>query len=180
MVTTRLRGKVGDQLVFRTRGDKTYVSVAPEHKDREPTDAQKAHAKLFQEAIIYGKGVVADPVLKDTYQQAAVGNQTAFNVAVADFLHAPQIDEIDISKYSGQAGNSIRVRATDDFKVVQVLVSIYNSDNSLVEEGFALQDKNQVDWIYTTTANNADMQGDKIVIKVSDVPGNLTQKEETI
>lgn len=180
VVTTRLKGKVGDLLVFHTRGDKTYVSTAPEHKNRERTEAQKAHAKLFQEAIIYGKGVIADPAMKEAYQQGAVGNQTAFNVAVADFLCAPQIEEIDVSNYSGKAGNSIRIRATDDFKVIQVMVSIYNSGNTLVEEGYAIQDRNQVDWIYTTTADNTNIQGDKIVIKASDIPGNLTQKEETV
>jgi hypothetical protein len=180
VVTTRLRGKVGDLLVFRRRGDKTYVSTAPEEKDRVLSPAQKEHAKRFQEAIIYGKGAIADPALKDAYKQEAVGNQTAFNVAVADFLHAPQIDEVDVSKYAGKIGNSIRIRATDDFKVAQVSIAIYNSDNTLVEEGLALQQGNQLDWIYTITVDNGDLQGDKIVIKATDLPGNLTQSEQAV
>ncbi|HEY4787282.1 MAG TPA: hypothetical protein VIH57_14585 [Bacteroidales bacterium] len=180
VVTTRLRGKVGDLLVFRMKGNKTYVSTAPEDKERVPSVAQKAQTKRFQEAIIYGKGVIADPTLKNAYQLSANGNQTAFNVAVADFLHAPQIDEVDVSKYTGKAGDIIRVRATDDFKVAQVQISIYNSDNTLVEEGLAKQQTNPLDWVYTITVNNPETQGDKIVIRASDLPGNLTQSERAI
>jgi len=180
LVTTRLSGKLGDLIVFRTRGTKTYVSTAPEVKERVPSEAQKAHIKLFQEAIIYGKGAIADPDQKKAYLEAAVENQTAFNVAVADFLNAPQIDEVDVSMYEGKVGNTIRIRATDDFKVVQVMVAIYTTDSTLVEQGSAKQDRNMVDWIYTVTEDNGDILGDKIIIKASDLPGNLTQSEQTI
>lgn len=178
VVTTRLRGKVGDLLVFHQRGDKTYVSTAPEHKDRELSDAQKSHLKLFQEAILYGKGVISDPVMKDAYQDAATGNQTAFNVAVADFLHAPQIDEVDVSLYTGKVGDRIRVKATDDFKVAQVTVAIFNPDNALVEEGMATGPDKYGYWVYTTTVSNDNLRGDKLVIRAFDLPGHHTESEQ--
>jgi hypothetical protein len=46
--------------------------------------------------------------------------RTAFNTAVADFLNAPDIDTIDLSGYTGQPGDLIRITVTDDYKVQEV------------------------------------------------------------
>ena len=66
---------------------------------------------------------MADADAKAAYASKAGDTRSAFNVAVADFFNAPNIDAIDLKAYSGTAGNSIRVRVTDDFRVVQVQVS---------------------------------------------------------
>jgi hypothetical protein len=180
LVTSKLSGKLGDQIVFRTRGNQTYVGVAPSKRESEPTEGQIEHQKLFQEAIIYGKSINADPAIKAEYKESAIENQSAFNVAVADFMQAPHIDEIDISNYAGKKGDLIRIRAHDDFKVVQAFVSISNADSSLVEEGMAVRQSNGLDWIYTVSAVNNNIAGDKIVIRISDMPGNITTGEKTI
>lgn len=70
------------------------------------------------------------------------------------------------------------IRATDDFEVVTVMVKIENADGSLVEEGNAIN--NGAEWIYTATALNADLSGDKITITASDHPNNLTEKSESL
>lgn len=179
IVTKGFSGKL-DTIVFRVRGGKTIVSTAPERKNRELTDAQKNHRKYFQEAILYGKSVLADSARKAQYQEVAEEGQSAYNVAVADFLNAPSIEEIDVSKYTGQPGSTINVQAYDDFKVAEVQVAIYNSDGSLVEKGFAVQQPDLADWLYTATTQNGDLAGDKVVVRVSDVPGNLTQMESNL
>jgi hypothetical protein len=130
--------------------------------------------------VIYGKTQIANPEAKATYQEKAKGMQNAYNVAVADFLHAPSIDEIDLTKYKGKVGDSIRVRVMDDFKVAEVQLTIYNSDGSLVEQGPALQQGNVLDWIYTAQAENATLTGDKIVVRASDKPGNIAQQEQLL
>jgi hypothetical protein len=180
IVTTGFKGKVGDLIVFRTRGNKTYVSESPKITAHELSPKQKAALKRFQEAVIYGKGCMADAVTKAAYQNGVEGNQSAYNVAVADFLNAPQIDEVDLSTYKGQVGNTIRVRATDDFKVTQVTLAIYNSDNTLVEEGKAVQAADLADWVYTVTKENTNLTGDKIIVKASDLPGNITESDQMI
>lgn len=101
-------------------------------------------------------------------------------MAVADFMRAPHIDEVDVTQYTGQTGSTIRIRAVDDFKVVQTAVSILNADSTVVEEGNAIQQTNGIDWVYTSTAQNGSIVGDKIVIKVSDTPGNITIGEKTL
>lgn len=99
---------------------------------------------------------------------------------MADFLHAPDIDVIDLLGYSGAVGDSIRVRVIDDFKVVQVQVIIYNADGSVVEQGDALQQANGLDWLYTATAANPTTSGDRIVIRASDKPGNISEQEQIV
>lgn len=71
IVTTGLRGKLGDLIVFRNRGGKTYVASAPEKKEHELSDAQKKHRHDFQNAIVYGKSVLADPAKNAAYQAEA-------------------------------------------------------------------------------------------------------------
>jgi len=78
-----------------------------------------------------------------------------------------------------QCGDTIRVRVTDDFKVVQVRVTIVNEDGTQVEEGDAVQQDNMLDWVYTATADGGDTAGDKIVVRASDKPGNITEREQS-
>ncbi|HCR89941.1 MAG TPA: hypothetical protein DIW50_05680 [Prolixibacteraceae bacterium] len=178
IVTTGLSGKLGDLIVFRNRGGKTIVSKTPRKKEQEPSEAQEQHQLRFQEAILYGKTSIADPRRKAVYNASAEEGKSAFNVAVADCLNAPQIREIDLSHYTGQPDSYIRVHATDDFQVVEVTVTILNADGSEVESGYATTEPGTGWWRYTATALNESLDGDKIIIRASELPGNLTQKDQ--
>jgi hypothetical protein len=50
IVTTGLSGKLGNLIVFRNRGGKTYVAKAPKKKQTEWSEAQEQHRLKFQEA----------------------------------------------------------------------------------------------------------------------------------
>jgi hypothetical protein len=173
-------GKIGDMLVIRQRAGNTILAQAPGKRDGEMTEKQKEHIGKFQQAVLYGRSQIADADSKAEYVEKASGMKSAYNIAVADFFHAPDIDEIDLSNYSGAAGDTIRIRAMDDFRVEEVKVSIFNGDGSLVEEGLAVQDDNELDWIYTATARIESLEGDKIVVSVSDKPGNVTEEEAEV
>lgn len=73
----------------------------------------------------------------------AKDGESAYNVAVADFLNAPDIKEVDFSKYTGEVGSQITICAIDDFKVTDVQVEIFDSTGVLVERGGALQQDSQ-------------------------------------
>jgi hypothetical protein len=49
----------------------------------------------------------------------------------------------------------------------------------LVEEGEAVQGAGKV-WVYTAVQNNENLDGDKIVITVSDLPGNVVSEEQDL
>ena len=179
VVTHGLSGKIGDLLVFSQRAGKTVVSKVP-HRTAAATEKQMAHRRRFQQATIYGRTVQADPQLKELYGQAAKKGQTAYNIAVADMLQAPDIERIDLSGYTGQPGDTIRIQVTDDFSVKEVKVTITNADGSLVEEGAATPDAIGYQWKYTATSANDDLDGDRIVITASDMPGNISKEEQTL
>jgi hypothetical protein len=102
---------------------------------------------------------------------------TAFVLAVADFLHAPSVDEIDLTGYTGRPGGTIVVRASDDFEVVQVSLVIRAGDGTLVEQGPATLESGA--WRYTTTV--AAPVGAPVVVEVTacDRPGNKTVESLT-
>ena len=173
IATEGLSGKVGN-FVFRRRksDDKIFVARRPVRSDEEPSEMQKAVQRKFQRAIIYGKSAIADQDTKTLYAAKATGGRSAFNVAVADYFNAPQIESINVDGYSGAIGSTIVITATDDFAVASVHVKIENMDGSLVEEGEAVMDGSEIDWIYTATAANESLVGDKITVTAFDMPGN--------
>lgn len=181
LVTKGLSGMIGGTLVFRTVGDNTIVSSAPSPSG-PPSDAQKEQRERFQQAVIYAKGSMADPVTKAEYQEAVQGKgqANAYNIAVADFFNAPNIVDVDFTNYKGKVKDTINIKVTDDFKVERVTLAIHNPDGSLVEETEAVQQSSGIDWLFTAKVANADLKGDKITIKAYDMPGNETQKEQVL
>lgn len=179
IVTTGLSGKLGDLIVFSNRGGKTVVSQAPKERTGEFSEAQKAVHLRFQEAILYAKSSLKDEQTKEAYKASAKPGQSAYNVAIADFMHAPHIDEVDISQYNGEPGSKIRIRALDDFSVAEVSVSVVGTDSTELESGMAVLQPDAW-WEYTTTGANENLQVAKIIIRVTDLPGNLSEKEQEL
>jgi len=180
IITHGLSGKVGDLIVFSQRNGKTIVSRAPKEKVGDYTANQKAHQLKFQKATLYAKSVMQDPDQNQMYSAAADASKgiSTYNVAVADLLKAPDIETIDLSAYTGKKGDVIKIIVLDDFAVKAVTVKIENADGSLVEEGSAVD--SGFEWIYNATENNKDLAGDKITIKATDNPANLTEKTQTL
>lgn len=180
IVTHGLSGKVGDILVFSQRNGKTIVSKAPKDRTGEASAKQKGQIAKFQQAVIYAKTALQDETTKALYAAAASSEKgvSTYNVAVADLLNAPKIEEIDLSNYKGNINDTISVRVTDDFQVVTVKIIINNADGSLVEQGNATLQG--VKWVYTATVKNDDLSGDKITIQATDIPENLSEKTEII
>lgn len=176
VITHGLSGKVGDILVFSQRNGKTIVSKTPKERKGEASIKQKEQMAKFQEAIIYAKSALLDPITQELYAAASKSRKgiSTYNVAVADLLNAPKIEEIDVNNYSGEINDTISVKVTDDFQVVAVKVIINNGDGSLVEQGNATL--KGIKWIYTATVKNDDLSGDKITIQATDIPENLSEK----
>ncbi|MFT3751831.1 MAG: hypothetical protein QM800_02785 [Paludibacter sp.] len=181
LATEGLSGQVGN-LVFRRRKEdgKVFVSVHPSPYEGEPSEAQQKVNLKFQEAVIYGKSVIADPAMKALYGEKAAAGQSAYNVAVADYFSAPDITEVDLSGYTGEAGSVIKVKAVDNFKVTRVQVRIAGVDGALVEEGDAVLHADGLSWMYTATQKNESPTGDKITVTAWDMPSHSTAKTTEI
>ena len=176
------RGNVGKQYVYKRRGDDTHIARMPARKKNAvPSQDQSRVRDLFAAASLYAQGAVSSPDLKKEYQKKATVGRTAYNIAFRDFLKKPVVKHIDSGFYDGTPGSIIVVTARDDFRVVQVKVSIRTAAGSLVEEGNAIQ--NTIDrskWTYKAMQTNASPPGSIVIATAIDLPGNEGVLEKTL
>ena len=146
-----LSGLLGDQLIFkRDRMGRTIVSRKPNFENRVFSEDQKQHQSRFQEAAAYAKAAAkTEPI----YAELAAGTaKSAYNVAVGDWFNPPEVGEIDVRGYTGQAGETIRAKVTDDVRVTQVKIVISAGDDMVVEKG-EMSLEQGLWYSYTTTVN---------------------------
>jgi len=168
-------GENASAIVFRRKLEKLF----DEFEENTDADNNNEIQNHLQQAMIYAKTQMLDSNIKSVYEKGIDNSfKTAYTIAVADFLNAPDISEIDLTNYQGRIGDTIRVKVIDDFKVKFVKINIYNQNGVLLERGHAF---NQGDyWLYTIVKENDNLDGDKIIIQASDIPGNLTEKQQII
>lgn len=172
-----LRGKIGD-LVFKKLNGESYVARRPERTNRIPSDAQKAVQQRFREATVFGKTVMADAQARALYEAAARNRKKpTFSLMVADFFSVPEVSEIDLSTYDGQAGSTIGIRANDDIMVMSVDVTITNGSGTLFERGAAARSAQDAGrWTYTATTSIPAGTPLHVEVIATDRPGNKGTK----
>jgi len=180
IITKGLSGTVAKTITFRQRAGKTIVGKARRGNSGLPTDKALAVRARFTASIAYGKIAIKDPATKALYKAAAGPDQSAFNVAFRDAFTPPKVESIDASAYHGIVGDTLTIRATDDFKVTGVTVSIRDVVGALIEQGTATVQQNGADWMYKSTQSNATIAGSKITALAKDLPGNSGSLEITL
>ena len=172
LVIHGLSGMLGKQLVVRRGMNGQYIlSAAPHNPSTDVTDAQAQQREKFRQAILYAKSAQKTPEYKDAAETRGL---STFNVAVADFLHPPEIKRIDLSGYKGAPNETITITAVDDVKVKTVGVMIVADDGTLVEKGSAVAAPTGNQWLYTTK-NPAPFTSVKIVVDVADLAGQVAE-----
>jgi len=139
IITQGLSGSLGDQIVFRAgKGGQTIVAAKPAFTtEREFNPAQLAQQQAFRNAIAYARGAKQE----DAYITKAQGTtMSAFNAAVRDWFDKPRLLNIDVSGWSGEIGQIIRIEAQDDTFVASVRVVIADANGDILEQGDAVQD----------------------------------------
>ncbi len=171
--TRGLQGNVGDFYNYRQRLGKT-VTTRQVGKRTKPLNADQEQIKeRFIEAAIYGKAVLKIPEKEALYATKKVPGKGVYMLAMTDYLKPPVIKSINMTAYTGVAGSTIIVRASDDFKVMRVRVSIYAASGALLEEGdTVLNPENGLDFIYTATAANNVPAGSRVKATAYDLPNN--------
>ena len=177
-VLEQINGQIGD-LVFRRYEDKVVLARKASPSRQEATPAQVATRERFRSAAQYGKLIMADPVLKALYATAAKAKKKPiFSVMVADYLHAPSVTAVTLDGYTGVAGGTIIVNASDDFEVTAVTVAMANEGGAVLESGTAVVGNGR--WTYTTTT--AVTPGTTVTVSATafDRPGNSGSAEATM
>lgn len=122
---------------------------------------------------LHAKLELLDPEVRQYYQKRAKPGQTANNVAIADFMLKPEIDDIDVTKYKGEEGNPIKIKVRHNLGVASVIVMILNAIGFEVESGMAIRMSATGDWVYKVKVTNPAFQGGRVVVRVSYPPGNV-------
>jgi hypothetical protein len=179
LLLTQVSGTIGKQLTVTQRAGQAIIGKAKAKKGKRYkfTPKQLNVQSRFADAADYACDVKADPDMVAAYMAVAKPGQNANNLAIRDFYNPPEIHALKADGYTGKAGQEITVRATDDFRVFQVVVSIYSASGTLIEEGNAVQGRNGINWTYTTGKKNTGYKGGKVKAMAEDLPGNQTFEE---
>jgi hypothetical protein len=174
IITGKLQGTLGKELVFREWQGKTVVAKAPKGRKGEATPAQAETQERFLVATRYAKAVInrADKSMAEAYAAVLKPRQNVYSRALEDCMSPPVVKSITTRNYKGTVGDKIVVRAIDDFRVVSVRVEIYAADGTLLETGNGEPDENGIDFTYIATQANNLLAGSKIIAIATDVPKN--------
>ena len=176
-LTDGISGKVGG-LVFRKQpdGSPTVIAAAPKPQNRKPRRGEAANQQRFREAVDYGNRVKADRVLRPLYAARQTAKlRSAYHVALADARNPPRVEEYAAPALPLAPGQTIQVRATDDFEVTRVGVRLEAPDGTLLEEGEAVASTaaNPDDWWHYAVRGTVE-RGSRLVATAWDRPGNAT------
>jgi hypothetical protein len=174
-IIEQVRGQVGD-LVFKRYNDEVVIARKPELDGSNPSAAQLAARERFREAVLYGKMVMGDADTRARYDAAAQAKgQPVFSLVVADFFHAPEIIEVDMTAYSGAVGDPIVVYVADDFEVAEVQMTLTDDGGQAIEAGAATETPpGSGRWMYATTAAVNPGTTVRLTTTAVDRPGNIT------
>lgn len=174
-------GMLGEvSFVRKVRG---RVEVTTKPATRKSASEKLAAAQgRFLEATQYAKRQTADPESNALYTQGMTSSKrSAHTVAMCDYLGAPTVVAIDTTRYRGKPGDTIEVKAIDDFMVTRVNIVIMDAAGATIEEGEAGPDLEQINiWAYKATASNPELAGTTIKATAFDRPRNKSTAEVTL
>ncbi|MFZ5857389.1 MAG: hypothetical protein ACOYZ6_11210 [Chloroflexota bacterium] len=160
-----LSGKFGGQVVFRhLRDGRTILCSVPDFSRRVLSKEQKAHHSKFKEGAAYAKSAAkTEPI----YAQLAAGTmKTAYNVALADYFHSPVIHSVE------RVDGVLYIHASDDVMVAKVSVTVFDSDESVLEKGDAVQEGDSERWKYVPQFVG------RVLVEARDLAGNVGRMME--
>ena len=172
-----LRGKVGE-MVFAQQPDGTVTVRAKGERRAPPTPAEKAARDRFKAARQYVLWAMAQPELEPAYTEEAVARGVRpEHVAMSDFLTDPILSGVDLSGYRCHQGDPIFIVTGDDFKVVQVRVSLIGPFSRMLEEGWAEAAEGSVAkaWVYHAQTTLGPGQMVQVKVTASDRCGHTAE-----
>ena len=168
LIVNGLSGGLGRDLMFRRlRDGRTILCVKPDFSKRKLSEEQKEHHARFREGAAYARAAAKS---EPRYAALAAGTmKTAYNIALADWFHAPVIHAVEVLE------GRVRVHASDDGCVAQVHISIFDRQGNLLTQGDAVQ-TNELWWEYAPEPLPGNWG--KLTIEVRDLAGNVTSAEK--
>ena len=168
--------------VYRQQSDGSVVVAKRTLPDpsREFSVAQEEQMQKFKEASARYRRLLEDAGTKAAYEQlvALRGSTGRLRALVmGDILKAPVISTLDISKFEGKVGDTIRVVAEDSVGVARLSLSVQDVTAGQLVEAAEMQMNglvsSTVEWVFTATA--AVGVGHEMQVKATayDLAGNM-------
>jgi hypothetical protein len=168
-------GRIGNLIFYQADGQNLSRTVPDVAADR--TLKQKATSARFLAAQEYAAKALEDPLLKAAYKAACRGHQNPRNLAIRDAMRPPVIESIELGQYTGKPGQVLQVKARDDFRVVEVKVTLRGAAGELIEEGLAVLSSEAGEWMYTTKVEVLSGQSVSVSAIAKDTPGNIAESQ---
>jgi hypothetical protein len=177
-----IHGKIGD-LLFKKQEGKQIVMAMPDFSGR-PLPAQlEAQKPVMKRASLAWENMKAEnPLVAAAYAAKAKQlRQSVFSLFYDDYCTRPCVQEVDVSQYSGRAGQKIPVRVDDVFDVREVQVTIRASGGVVLESGLAAKSKPTGDWwVYLVRMDLELAAGTTVEADALDWPGNRNSRVQLI
>lgn len=166
-----MSGKIGD-FVYRQLWGRQVVGKVPDFSRREFTEPQKAELARFGAGSLKWNGLSRE--VKALYTARAKELQMPpCALYQKDNARLPSVEDIDLSAYTGQMGQTIRISAIDLVDVASVEVTIRLPGGETLESGAATRvASGDSHWTYRTTAVAASPAGVTVAAVASNWPGN--------
>jgi len=164
-------------LVYVHRADGSVVVRRGAETHADFTARQLGCQSRFRQAQQWAKALRADPERYAPYKTAArIRHKRACDIAISDFLKPPVVQDIDLSGYTGKAGEPIRIEAIDEVAVSSVSVTVAHLDGVLIETGAALSDESGTRWTYLSQVSGPASETVIVHATAVDRPGNAVTK----
>ena len=169
-------GTVGDLVCYQRNG-KSFARRRPVRK-KPFQAAERANQQRFYLAQQFANAVLTVPEQRARYEKAAEGTDaSAHNLAVSDFYRYPSVGDVDVTRYTGRAGEFISIHAEEGrIGVAAVLVRIEGREAMLLEEGHAVMAMDGVTWSYAAQSDLGPGQPLWITVTAIDQARNKTIK----
>ena len=168
--------------VYRQQADGSVI-IAKEtllDPNREFSVAQLEQMQKFKEASARYRRLMEDAGTEAAYKKliAERGLESRLRaLVIGDILKAPVISTLDISKFEGKAGDTIRVVAEDSVGVARLSLTVQDvTAGQLIEEAEMQMNglvSSTVEWVFTATV--AVGVGHEMLVKATayDLAGNM-------
>ena len=154
-----------------TRSGKIIVAdkaLLDDHRLR--LNGKGSHREGLREAITFANFVETHEVY---IHKAMELGTTPYNLAITDWFGSPRVMEIDVDCWTGEIGQTIRVKARDNVMVARVTVAIRDLNENMLESGEAVPSADDDAWWNYTTQSQIKMTPFPTVeATAEDLPGN--------
>ncbi|MGA3014238.1 MAG: hypothetical protein ABSD71_09400 [Bacteroidales bacterium] len=180
LITSNYSGRVGD-IILKNYGGKSVMAKRPDCSKVVKSAKQLEINDRFKKAVKYGQYVTRNPELSMYYKKKRP-DLSPYNAGISDYQTRPVIERVDVSGYQGLPRNVVTVSVWKKWNIEGVDLVIFNILGEVIECGAAVprQFSGNMEWNYSATVENADYQGGRVEVRVTDKPGNVVQEVITL